>query len=119
MDLSGTEADTVLVGKSQSAECKSQVSVTNPKYRAMGAYRSELLLLSGQHRCGRFNPEEGWANNRARLHLSIPYTGMEPTGKCRHPIGSSYSVQQWRFGVVRLSNLIYIKYIGPLFLRLV
>jgi hypothetical protein len=29
-------------------------------------------------------------------HLSISYGGMEPAGKCRHSIGSSHAVQQWR-----------------------
>lgn len=51
-------------------------------------------------------------------HLSIPHIGMEPVGKYRRPIGSSYSVQQQGFRVVILSSLVYIKNTGPLLHRL-
>jgi hypothetical protein len=37
-------------------------------------------------------------------HTNIPYVGIEPVGKCRHPIGWLFSVWQWSFQMVMLQN---------------
>lgn len=52
-----------------------------------------------------------------RTQLNIPYIGMGRVDKGGHPIGSSHSVQLWRFPGVISSSLVYTKYTDPLRVR--